>query len=73
MSTQDPDTPTLTRRQALKCLASWSGAAVVWTVVTTREHPPDDMKAFKRMRAEKAGILAGASEIVHDVPLLASS
>ena len=32
MSTQDPDTPTLTRRQALKCLASWSGAAVVWTV-----------------------------------------
>jgi len=42
-------------------------AAVVWTVVTTREHPPDDMKAFKRMRAEKAGILAGASEIVHDV------
>ena len=42
-------------------------AAVVWTVVTTREHPPDDMKAFKRMQAEKAGIVAGASEIFHDV------
>ena len=32
MSTLDPDTPTLTRRQALRCLASWTGAAVVWTV-----------------------------------------
>jgi maltose/moltooligosaccharide transporter len=42
-------------------------AAVVWTVVTTREHAPDDMKAFKRMQAENAGILAGASEILHDV------
>src|SRR6266850_1433918 len=42
-------------------------AAVVWTVVTTREHPPDDMKAFKRMQAEKGGIVAGAFEILHDV------
>jgi maltose/moltooligosaccharide transporter len=42
-------------------------AAVVWTVVTTRERPPDDMTAFKRMQAEKAGIIAGASEIFHDV------
>src|SRR5678815_2290535 len=42
-------------------------AAVVWTVVTTREHPPDDMTAFRRMQAEKAGIVAGASEIFHDV------
>src|SRR4030095_16334339 len=42
-------------------------AAVVWTVVTTREHPPDDMKAFKMMQAEKAGIVAGASAIFHHV------
>ena len=32
MSTQNPDRPMLTRRQALSCLATWSGAAVVWTV-----------------------------------------
>jgi len=34
MSTHDPkgSTPTVTRRQALGCLAAWSGAAVVWTV-----------------------------------------
>jgi maltose/moltooligosaccharide transporter len=42
-------------------------AAVVWTVVTTREYPPDDMEAFERMQAEKAGIAAGASEIFHDM------
>jgi maltose/moltooligosaccharide transporter len=42
-------------------------AAVVWTVVTTREYPPDDMAAFQSRRAEKAGIMAGASEILHDM------
>jgi maltose/moltooligosaccharide transporter len=42
-------------------------AAVVWTVVTTREYPPDDLDAFERTRAEKAGIVAGAVEIVRDM------
>jgi maltose/moltooligosaccharide transporter len=42
-------------------------AAVVWTVVTTREYPPDDMATFERRQAEKAGIVAGASEILHDM------
>ena len=32
MSERDRAKPALTRRQALQCLASWSGAAVVWTV-----------------------------------------
>jgi MFS family permease len=38
-------------------------AAVVWTVVSTKEYPPDDMEAFERMRREKKGILAGFEEI----------
>jgi maltose/moltooligosaccharide transporter len=42
-------------------------AAVVWTVVTTREYPPDDMEAFERTRVEKAGIVAGAAEIFRDM------
>jgi maltose/moltooligosaccharide transporter len=42
-------------------------AAVLWTIVTTREHPPEDVEAFERMKAEKAGLRAAASEIVHDV------
>jgi maltose/moltooligosaccharide transporter len=42
-------------------------AAVLWTVATTREYPPDDMEAFRRMKAERAGIGAAVAEIFHDV------
>ena len=35
-------------------------AAVLWTILTTREYPPDDMPAFMRMKGEKAGIGAAA-------------
>src|SRR5690242_20596375 len=38
-------------------------AAVLWTVLTTKEYPPEDMEAFQRMRAEKRGCLAGFAEI----------
>jgi maltose/moltooligosaccharide transporter len=41
-------------------------AAVLWTVFTTREHPPEDMEAFRRMNAEKTGLGAAAAEILHD-------
>jgi maltose/moltooligosaccharide transporter len=37
--------------------------AVLWTVITTKEYPPDDLEAFERMRREKKGILAGFEEI----------
>ena len=37
--------------------------AVIWTVVTSREYPPEDMDAFQKMRREKRGIAAGAHEI----------
>jgi maltose/moltooligosaccharide transporter len=42
-------------------------AAVLWTIVTTRERPPEDMAAFERMRTEKAGLGAAVAEIWHDV------
>jgi maltose/moltooligosaccharide transporter len=38
--------------------------AVLWTIFTTREYPPEDMEAFNRMRREKAGWAAGFSEII---------
>lgn len=38
-------------------------AAVIYTVVTTREYPPEDMEAFNRMRMEKRGVVAGFKEI----------
>jgi maltose/moltooligosaccharide transporter len=37
--------------------------AVLWTVITTKEYPPEDLEAFERMRREKKGILAGFEEI----------
>jgi len=41
-------------------------AAVLWTIFTTREHPPEDLEAFRRMKAEKAGFRAAVTEIFHD-------
>src|SRR5262249_22250801 len=41
--------------------------AVLWTIRTTKEYPPDDMEAFKKMKAEKTSILAAASEIFGDL------
>lgn len=38
-------------------------AAVLWTVLTTKEYPPEDMEAFERMRREKKGITRGFGEI----------
>jgi maltose/moltooligosaccharide transporter len=31
--------------------------AVLWTVFTTREYPPEDMEEFARMKAESAGVM----------------
>src|SRR5262245_12188593 len=42
-------------------------AAVVWTVASTKEYPPDDMEAFERLRREKKGILAGFTEIFSSI------
>jgi len=41
--------------------------AVLWTVVTTKEYPPDDMDAFLRMKRERKGVLAGFAEIFHSI------
>src|SRR3982750_3811587 len=38
-------------------------AAVLWTVVTTGEHPPEDMAAFERARRERRGAGALVAEI----------
>jgi len=38
--------------------------AVLWTVFTTKEYPPEDMEAFEKMRREKQGLAAGLREII---------
>jgi maltose/moltooligosaccharide transporter len=46
--------------------------AVLVTVVTTKEYPPEDMEAFLRMKRERAGVLGGFKEIfssIREMPL----
>jgi maltose/moltooligosaccharide transporter len=37
--------------------------AVLWTIITTKEYPPQDMEAFRRAKAEKTSLAASAREI----------
>ncbi len=41
--------------------------AVLWTIARTREHPPEDLAAFRRMKATTGGIRHGAREIASAV------
>jgi maltose/moltooligosaccharide transporter len=42
-------------------------AAVLWTIFTTREYPPEDMAAFQAMKAQTSSPLAAVEEILHDL------
>lgn len=54
----------LTIKYAFQIGAAAFLLAVLWTVFTTKEYPPEDMEAFERMRREKRGLAAGLSEIL---------
>jgi maltose/moltooligosaccharide transporter len=41
--------------------------AVLWTVVTTKEYPPEDLADFEMQKAESQGLIAGAREIVNSI------
>jgi len=41
--------------------------AVVYTIVTTKEYPPDDMAAFERMKQEHSGLRENVAEIFHSI------
>jgi maltose/moltooligosaccharide transporter len=38
--------------------------AVLWTILTTKEHPPDDLAEFQRQKAEHSGLAASARAIL---------
>ena len=42
-------------------------ATVLWTVLSTREIPPDDIAAFRRANAEKSGLVANARDIYRSI------
>ncbi|HVJ90485.1 MAG TPA: MFS transporter [Labilithrix sp.] len=53
-------------------LSFYIGAAmlfgsVLWTIVTTKEHPPEDMTAFRKATTERSRVLGVAREIASDV------
>jgi maltose/moltooligosaccharide transporter len=41
--------------------------AVLWTVFTTREYPPDNLAEFRKQKAAGAGLSSGAREILASV------
>ncbi len=41
--------------------------AVLWTILTTKEYPPENMEAFRRMKSEKHGIGDHVREICQAV------
>jgi maltose/moltooligosaccharide transporter len=47
--------------------------AVLWTVVTTKEYPPDDLEAFQRLKRERKGCLAGFAEIFSSIAEMPST
>src|SRR5215210_2665700 len=53
----------LTLKYAFQLGAAAFLIAVLWTIFTTKEYPPEDMEAFEAMRRQKKGIAAGINEI----------
>ena len=41
--------------------------AVLWTIISTKEYPPEDMEAFRRMKEEKTGLGENAREIIDSI------
>jgi maltose/moltooligosaccharide transporter len=41
--------------------------AVLWTIITTEEYPPDDLEAFRRRKQEKRGLATNAQEIFDSI------
>ena len=41
--------------------------AVLWTIITTKEYPPDDLEGFRRMKGEKRGLATNAKEILDSI------
>ncbi|HVN20278.1 MAG TPA: MFS transporter, partial [Dongiaceae bacterium] len=42
-------------------------AAVLWTIVSTKEYPPEDLESFRRLNREKRGLATNAGEILESI------
>jgi len=41
--------------------------AVLWTIFTTKEYPPEDLAAFKAVKAKKGGLIGATKEVFRDL------
>ena len=57
----------LTVQYSFKIGAAAFLLAVLWTVLTTKEYPPEDMTEFQRKRSEHKGIVAVASALIKEI------
>jgi maltose/moltooligosaccharide transporter len=57
----------LTVQYSFKIGAAAFLIAVLWTIVTTKEYPPEDMVAFERMRSEHKGITAVVKALLKEI------
>jgi len=58
--------PTTVRLSFYIGAAAFFGA-VLWTILTTKEYPPEDLEAFRRGKGENRGIIRNAREILRSV------
>jgi maltose/moltooligosaccharide transporter len=42
-------------------------SAVLWTIITTKEYPPEDMESFRKMKHESRGLVANAKQIFRSI------
>jgi len=45
-------------------------SAVLWTIFTTKEHPPENMEEFRRIKSKNHGLMVSAREIARDFVLM---
>ncbi|MFN2530946.1 MAG: MFS transporter [Pyrinomonadaceae bacterium] len=57
----------LTVQYSFKIGAAAFLLAVLWTVFTTKEYPPEDLVAFERQRAEHKGVLAVVKALLVEI------
>jgi maltose/moltooligosaccharide transporter len=67
MSTAAPGTIPLNVKLSFYIGAVAFLGAVLWTVATTREYPPDDLEGFRREQQAAGGLFGGAAEIKHAI------
>ena len=65
--TTAPGTIPLTVRLSFYVGAAAFLGAVLWTILTTSEYPPDNLAEFQKQKAEHAGIAASAREILASI------